>query len=217
MNIKLLSSFLWSNAGFNSLREIKHLESYKPRYDPTVIPITSEKNKQYGIDDINIAMPFERLKGIRCDVAEYHHAFKSGATTPLVVAQTVVDLTKASSEHENAFLSIKKSTLLAEAEASTKRYKDGRSLSILDGVPIGVKDEVDLEGHDKSFATSRGEPCPVGGTSWCVKKWQEAGAIIVGKLNMHELGMGEFDDNQHFQELFRHSAKTCFVPTRHIK
>ena len=28
-------------------------------------------------------------------------------------------------------------------------------------------------------------------TSWCVRKWKEAGAVIVGKLNMHEQGLGE--------------------------
>ena len=27
-------------------------------------------------------------------------------------------------------------------------------------------------------------------TSWCVQKWEEAGAVIIGKLNMHELGLG---------------------------
>jgi Asp-tRNA(Asn)/Glu-tRNA(Gln) amidotransferase A subunit family amidase len=29
-------------------------------------------------------------------------------------------------------------------------------------------------------------------TSWCVRKIEEQGAILVGKLNMHELGMGKF-------------------------
>ena len=27
-------------------------------------------------------------------------------------------------------------------------------------------------------------------TSWCVQKWEEAGVVILGKLNMHELGLG---------------------------
>lgn len=29
-------------------------------------------------------------------------------------------------------------------------------------------------------------------TSWCVRKIEEQGAVLVGKLNMHELGMGKF-------------------------
>ncbi|KAL9637221.1 MAG: hypothetical protein Q9164_002321, partial [Protoblastenia rupestris] len=32
---------------------------------------------------------------------------------------------------------------------------------------------------------------PKNTTSWCVLKWEEVGAIIIGKLNMHELGLGK--------------------------
>ena len=32
-------------------------------------------------------------------------------------------------------------------------------------------------------------------TSWCVRKWEEAGAVIVGKLNMHEQGLGTSTDD----------------------
>ena len=124
-----------------------------------------------------------------CSVAEYHEAFKSGKTTPLTVVKTLLDLVAANPEHQKAFLSIKKTEVLAAAEQSTSRYRDGKSLSVLDGVPVGVKDEVDLEGHEKTLGTSKAAPSPEG-TSWCVKKWQEAGAIIVGKLNMHEIGLG---------------------------
>ena len=76
------------------------------------------------------------------------------------------------------------------AEASTLRYLQGRPLGILDGVPIAVKDEVDLDGYKKTLGSARDYTREGGGTSWCVKKWEEEGAIIIGKLNMHELGMG---------------------------
>ena len=55
-----------------------------------------------------------------------------------------------------------------------------------------VPDEVDLKGHSKSMGSCRNYTNPQDVTSWCVRKWEEAGAIIVGKLNMHELGLGEF-------------------------
>ena len=38
-------------------------------------------------------------------------------------------------------------------------------------------------------------------TSWCVRKWEEAGAVIVGKLNMHELGLGKSANlDNHFRD-----------------
>jgi len=187
-NLGFVSSFLWSNAGFSSLRKIKDLGYYAARYDPTVIPIESLEKPEFELDKFNEAIG--SVKRSRGGVHEYHEAYKSGDTTPSAVAQAILKLVDANPEHGKAFLSIIKSEVLATAEASTKRYKEGRPLSTLDGVPVGIKDEVDLEGHVRSCATSKSEPCPENGTSWCVKKWQEAGAIMIGKLNMHELGLG---------------------------
>ena len=79
------------------------------------------------------------------------------------------------------------------AEASTLRYKQGKPRGVLDGVPIAVKDEVDLDGYKKTLGSTRDFTREGGGTSWCVKKWEEEGAIILGKLNMHELGMGRYE------------------------
>lgn len=89
-----------------------------------------------------------------------------------------------------AFLAVRKARVLAEAEESTTRYREGSSLSVLDGVPVAVKDEADLAGCSKSLGSSRDFTGPSGNTSWCVRKWEEAGAIVIGKLNMHEIGLG---------------------------
>ncbi len=55
---------------------------------------------------------------------------------------------------------------------------------------ISILDEVDLQGHQKSLGSSRDFTGPKDTTSWCVQKWEDAGAVIIGKLNMHELGLG---------------------------
>lgn len=81
--------------------------------------------------------------------------------------------------------------MLDRAAAATSRYAQRKPLGLLDGVPIAVKDEVDLAGYGMSLGSSQDFSHPDRGTSWCVKKWEEAGAVIVGKLNMHELGLGK--------------------------
>lgn len=195
VNLGFVSNFLWSNAGFNSLRKLKDLEGYAPRYDPTVVPVASPGASEFGLAQINEAIAKSPTASRKeCSVAEYYEAFKSGKTTPLAIVKTLLDLVAANPDHQKAFLSIKKAQVLAAAEESTSRYKDGNSLSVLDGVPVGVKDEVDLEGYEKTLGTSKSVPSPEG-TSWCVKKWQEAGAIIVGKLNMHEIGLDTSNNN----------------------
>lgn len=116
--------------------------------------------------------------------ADFHAAYTSGRVTPLKVTETLLQLISTHPEHAKAFLDVKRHIVLAAAGESSRRHEAGRPIGILDGVPVGIKDEVDLEGHEKSLGTSKSELCPEGGTSWCVKKLEEAGAIIIGKLNV---------------------------------
>ena len=61
-----------------------------------------------------------------------------------------------------------------------------------DGVPFAVKDDMDVKGYKRYVGSkvdyTEGKEVA---TSWNAKQLEEEGAICVGKLNMHELGMGE--------------------------
>jgi Asp-tRNA(Asn)/Glu-tRNA(Gln) amidotransferase A subunit family amidase len=94
------------------------------------------------------------------------------------------------SKHATAFLQVRFDEVRAAAKASSKRWSSGTPLGPLDGVPIAVKDEIDLDGYSKSLGSCWSVESK--GTSWCVKKLIEAGAIVLGKSTMHELGLGEF-------------------------
>jgi Asp-tRNA(Asn)/Glu-tRNA(Gln) amidotransferase A subunit family amidase len=85
---------------------------------------------------------------------------------------------------------------LEAAKQSTERYAQGKPLSVLDGVPIGVKDDTDVEGWvnhwgmDPNMTNPNYKPCDQ--SLWPVLKLQEAGAIVIGKNRMHELGSGAY-------------------------
>lgn len=192
-SLNFISSFLWGNAGFGSLRNLKALDDFEPRYDPTVIPIPDHPQKDFRLDALDglSVESTQRPHTGPCGVLDYHAAYKSGELTPTAVAKALLQLVSSSSKHSTAFLQIREAQVLGAAEKSTRRYRDGISLSILDGVPVAVKDEVDLDGYTKSFGSAQDFTLRGGGTSWCVKKWEEAGAVIIGKLNMHEFGLGK--------------------------
>lgn len=174
------------------MREHKELDEFESRYDPTVVPIKKDENEAGSILDLDFFTKFIAEGSVKkCSVADYHAAFKTGKLTPTIVAQKLLELAASPSKHNIAFLAIQENLVLDAAAASTKRYEDGGPLSVLDGVPVAVKDEVDLAGYGKSLGSSQDFSCPGRGTSWCVKKWEEAGAIVIGKLNMHELGLGK--------------------------
>ena len=136
-NFNFVSSFLWSNAGFNSLRKLD-LEDYEPRYDPTVIPKASDSTANAGSGSTLDAV---YINGPKCvnrhyTIADYHSAYESGKLTPTAVAKALLALVP---KHKAAFLDVKKDIVLTAAEASTQRYKDGKARSMLDGVPLSVK------------------------------------------------------------------------------
>lgn len=67
----------------------------------------------------------------------------------------------------------------------------------LDGVPIGVKDEFDVAGHATKVGTSFLGSAPEAEDATCVARLRAAGAVILGKTNMHEIRIGVTGFNRH--------------------
>ncbi len=76
------------------------------------------------------------------------------------------------------------------ADASAARYASGQSLGAFDGVPIVVKDEVDVAGLPTRAGTVYRPALPAGRDATAVARLRDAGAIVVGKSVQHELGIG---------------------------
>ncbi|GAB1199093.1 hypothetical protein APSETT444_008434 [Aspergillus pseudonomiae] len=199
-NVSFIQSYFWRNAGFDIIHDIPHLKQYAARYDPTVVPVLENK-PDISPSPAELTIPTQRRNGSSgyYTSADYHALYKSGELTPLAVADTLMHLirrdAKPPGKHSIAFLDSQVERVRAAAEASTKRYKDGKPLGPLDGVPVAVKDEVHIEGYRRTVGSKLDFTGDFTGTSWCVKKWEEAGAIIVGKTTMHELGLDTNNNN----------------------
>ncbi|OJJ45273.1 hypothetical protein ASPZODRAFT_133913 [Penicilliopsis zonata CBS 506.65] len=201
--VVFLPKTVWKTSGFGMLRPIrKYIENYEPRYDPTVVPIEdpfADENTTEPVESTMTRNPSPRGPAAHYySVADYHALYVSGELTPTAVAKAILPLirrdTSPPGEYSIGWFDCQAEMVLAAAEASTKRYKEGRPLGLFDGVPTGVKDEYDLDGYRTclgSFNDYTGQVAAEDGsiTSWCAKKMEEAGAIILGKLSMHEFGL----------------------------
>ncbi|MCJ1353713.1 MAG: hypothetical protein MMC33_003700 [Icmadophila ericetorum] len=192
-NINLVAAYLWKNAGFDDLRSVKELDNYEPRYDPTVVP--SEFANKVSVLFSESSNEADGPPSRHYSIIEYHAAYKAGRITPTDVAETLLDLLLSSSKYGTVFVDVRRKEVLAAAEESTLRFKEGKPLGVLDGVPLAVKDEVDLSGSGKTLGSGNDLTRADGKTSWCVQKWEEAGAVILGKLNMHEFGLDTTNNN----------------------
>ncbi|KAL8477434.1 hypothetical protein ACS0TY_029650 [Phlomoides rotata] len=138
----------------------------------------------------------------RWTIMDYCRAYKSGEITPTMVAERFISFVRESSSEElqmSFFIEYYVQDILKQAAESTLRYERGEAISVLDGVPVAIKDEIDCMPYPTT-----------GGTKWmhkvrecksdasCVSRLRSCGAMIVGKTNMHELGAGISGINPHY-------------------
>ena len=96
----------------------------------------------------------------------------------------------------NAFTELDFAKARALANASDRRRSSGISRGALDGVPFAIKDNVDVEGLQTGNGLGGGAAV-ASATAPSIERLFDAGAILLGKLNMHEAALGATTDNPH--------------------
>ncbi|MCL2049289.1 MAG: Asp-tRNA(Asn)/Glu-tRNA(Gln) amidotransferase subunit GatA [Defluviitaleaceae bacterium] len=90
----------------------------------------------------------------------------------------------------NAFLSVSREQAFKQAEAVQRRVDSGESLSPLAGVPIAIKDNISTLGIATTCASKILEGYRPVYNATIIERLEQAGMVILGKLNMDEFGMG---------------------------
>ena len=95
----------------------------------------------------------------------------------------------------NAYVKLLKRDALKQAREADARRRQGRPLSSLDGIPVALKDNIDIAGCPTTNGLARGRKADA--DAFVVTRLRMAGAVILGKLNMHEAALGGTTDNPH--------------------
>ncbi|PJH76109.1 MAG: amidase [Anaerolineae bacterium CG_4_9_14_0_8_um_filter_58_9] len=133
-------------------------------------------------------------------VQDYAEAYREGKITPEDVAHRVIEAIVTSNAAEpplRAIIAMDREDVLRQAREATKRIKAGGALSVFDGVPVAVKDEVDMTPYPTSVGTAFLGKSPCKEDSTVVARMRAAGALLIGKANMHEIGIGVTGLNPH--------------------
>jgi aspartyl-tRNA(Asn)/glutamyl-tRNA(Gln) amidotransferase subunit A len=121
----------------------------------------------------------------------------AGETNAEELTRLFLDRAEGIGRSLNCYITLCRETALVAARAAAERAAAKRRRGKLDGIPIAIKDNIDVAG----VPTSNG----FGGAPWrvpnedseIVRRLREAGAVILGKLNMHEGALGATNDNPH--------------------
>ena len=98
----------------------------------------------------------------------------------------------------NAFITVTGDYALQRARQADAELATGRDRGPLHGVPIAVKDLFHMRGVRTTSGSKIFENLRPGHDAAVVEKLESAGAVILGKLNMHELAYGITSANPHF-------------------
>jgi aspartyl-tRNA(Asn)/glutamyl-tRNA(Gln) amidotransferase subunit A len=90
----------------------------------------------------------------------------------------------------NAFITFTAESALQEAKAAEKEITAGRYRGPLHGIPIGLKDLIDTAGVQTTAASVVFKDRIPAEDAEVVKKLRAAGAVFVGKQNLHEFAYG---------------------------
>ncbi len=90
----------------------------------------------------------------------------------------------------NAFITVLSDQAREQARTAEAEIKAGKWRGPLHGIPVGIKDFYDTAGIRTTAAFEQFKDRVPDKDALGVQKLKKAGAIIIGKMNMHQLGMG---------------------------
>ncbi|MDX3929713.1 MAG: amidase [Shinella sp.] len=131
-------------------------------------------------------------------IAQLASLIQSGSLDPVTLAEETLDAIRSHGD-QAIFTRLLPERALAEAQASSVRIRQGRSLGMLDGIPIAWKDLFDIEG----LATTAGSVVLAAAEfaeqdAAVVEALSGAGMVSVGRVNMSEFAFSGLGINPHY-------------------
>jgi aspartyl-tRNA(Asn)/glutamyl-tRNA(Gln) amidotransferase subunit A len=123
-------------------------------------------------------------------IAEVSTAIRQGRVTPAALAQECLGRIQELQPTLGAFITVLSKEALEDAKQADQEIKAGNWKGPLHGIPVAIKDFFDTAGIKTTAATAKYKERVPSKDAVVVARLREAGAIVVGKTNMHELGMG---------------------------
>ena len=102
----------------------------------------------------------------------------------------------------NAFITLLADPAREAARAADERIAGGRRLGDLDGIPVVLKDNIDVAGVATTAGLAFRRARRAERDAFCVDRLRRAGAIILGKTNLHEGALGATTDNPFYGRTF---------------
>jgi aspartyl-tRNA(Asn)/glutamyl-tRNA(Gln) amidotransferase subunit A len=137
------------------------------------------------------------LDPVWATAAELSRAFATRSLSPVDVVEALLDRIRRRDKHLGAFIAVYEAEARLAAEAADRALRSGHRVGPLHGVPVALKDLVELEGRITTGGSKHWENRISRVTATLAERLIAAGIIVLGKTHTVEFAMGSFGTNTH--------------------
>jgi aspartyl-tRNA(Asn)/glutamyl-tRNA(Gln) amidotransferase subunit A len=123
-------------------------------------------------------------------IGELGAAYRARKLSPVEITRQCLERIARLDGKLNAFITVLEKQALARAGEAEKELAAGKDLGPLHGVPVALKDLVDMAGVPTSYSSKAGSPKTPKADAPLVARLKAAGAVVIGKTNLLEYAYG---------------------------
>lgn len=137
-------------------------------------------------------------QALALSIEEITGRFTAGDLSSETLVTAMLERIAARNPALNAFITVLAAESLEQARILDAERRRGRLRGALHGIPISIKDLIDVEGTPTTAASRVRAGHIARADAPVVARLREAGAIIIGKCNLHEFALGTTSDESAF-------------------
>lgn len=145
------------------------------------------------------------------DIATLHERIRTQKVSPVEVVNTCLKWIEQINPKLNAFITVLADQAREQARIAESEIRAGKWRGPLHGIPVGIKDFYDTAGIKTTAAFEYFKDRVPRKDAVGVAKLKDAGAILIGKMNMHRLGEGTTGMESYFGPV-RNPWNAQFIP-----
>ncbi|MFM7440807.1 MAG: amidase, partial [Snowella sp.] len=132
-------------------------------------------------------------------IRELHQQLVSKARSAVEITTETLQRIETLEPKLHSFLCVTADNAIAAAEKVDAKIAAGETIGLLEGIPIGIKDNLCTRGIPTTCGSRILEGFVPAYESTVTQKLQDAGAVMVGKTNLDEFAMGSSTENSGYQ------------------
>ena len=126
----------------------------------------------------------------KLSIAEAGRRIAARQLSPVELTRAYLERIERFDKRINSYITVTAERALEQARALEAEIARGQNRGPLHGIPLGLKDNIDTAGIRTTAASAvYADRIPTEDAE-CVRKLRDAGAVFLGKLNMHEFAYG---------------------------